>query len=241
MNGEVTWAGTTLSSVASGWVDGDILIEAPPETNRPRRKVDRYEVPGRNGDIVVPQDAWENVPRRYDLVVYGGNYDQMTADLMAWLYSPSGYQRLTDSFDTLVYRKAYVAEDTDIDNIMNTDGKCSVEFECDPRRFFLTGETSVTLSGTDDVTNPTAFEARPVITVHGSGNGTVSCGGNTITIAGIYDGMVLDCERQDAYVGGTNLNALISGSFPVIPGGTQTITITGGITSVDVVPNWWTI
>lgn len=235
MNGEITWAGVPLSTVTN------VLIENAPETNRPARKVDRYEVPGRNGDIVVAQDAWENVPRTYDLVVYGGDYNQMTSALMDWLYAPSGYQRLEDSFDDLVYRLAYVSEATDIENLVNENGRCTVSFECDPRRFLKTGESAVTLSGTGMITNPTRFTAKPVITVSGSGNGTIECGGNTITIAGIYDGMAIDCEQMDAYAGTTNLNNLVSGSFPVIPGGEQTITITGGITSISVVPNWWTL
>ena len=219
----------------------NVLIENAPETNRPARKVDRYEVPGRNGDIVVAQDAWENVPRTYDLVAYGGDYNQMTSALMEWLYAPSGYQRLEDSFDALVYRLAYVSEATDIENLVNENGRCTVSFECDPRRFLKAGESAVSLSGTGTITNPTRFTAKPVITVSGSGNGTIECGGNTITIAGIYDGMTIDCEQMDAYAGTTNLNNLVSGSFLVIPGGEQTITITGGITSISVVPNWWTL
>lgn len=235
MIGEITWAGVPLSTVTN------VLIENAPETNRPARKVDRYEVPGRNGDIVVAQDAWENVPRTYDLVAYGGDYNQMTSALMEWLYAPSGYQRLEDSFDALVYRLAYVSEATDIENLVNENGRCTVSFECDPRRFLKTGESAVTLSETGKITNPTRFTAKPIITVSGSGNGTIECGGNTITIAGIYDGMTIDCEQMDAYAGTTNLNNLVSGSFPVIPGGEQTITITGGITSISVVPNWWTL
>lgn len=235
MIGEITWAGVPLSAVTN------VLIENAPETNRPARKMDRYEVPGRNGDIVVAQDAWENVPRTYDLVAYGGDYNQMTSALMEWLYAPSGYQRLEDSFDALVYRLAYVSEATDIENLVNENGRCTVSFECDPRRFLKAGESAVSLSGTGTITNPTRFTAKPVITVSGSGNGTIECGGNTITIAGIYDGMTIDCEQMDAYAGTTNLNNLVSGSFPVIPGGEQTITITGGITSISVVPNWWTL
>lgn len=241
MNGEIRWAGASLSALASNWVDGDVLIEHAPETNRPRRKFDRYEVPGRNGDIMVPQNAFENVTREYDLVVYGGNYDEMAADLMAWLYVPEGYQRLTDTFDSSVYRLAYVGDDTDIENIMHTDGRCTVAFECDPRRFLLTGEQVTTLSSTDTITNPTAFTAKPVITVYGSGSATIEAGGKTLTITSIYDGMVLDCEHQTAFYNDVNLNNLISGSFPEIPAGTQTITITGGITLVEIVPNWWTI
>ena len=239
MNGEITWAGVAISTL------GDFVIESPPETNRPERKVDRYKVPGRNGDIVVFQDAWQNVTRSYDLEIRetgaSPDYNDAAEALAAWLYAPSGYQRLTDSFDALVYRRAYVSEDTRIRNLVNTDGRCTIEFECDPRRFLLTGETPTTLNGTGTITNPTKFTARPTITVYGSGSGTIAAGGNTITISSITTGMILDCENYNAYYNNTNLNSVISGSFPIIPTGAQTITITGGITSIKVVPNWWSI
>ena len=241
MIGNVTWAGTALSSITANWTSGGVLIEHAPETNRPRRKADRYEVPGRNGDIIVPQDAFENVVRTYDLVVYGGDYDDMAADLMTWLYAPEGYQRLQDTFDEAVYRLAYASEDTDIENLMNTDGRCTVTFDCDPRRFLLTGEQAVSFSASGSITNPTRFTAKPVITVYGSGAGTITAGGKTIEISSIYDGMILDCDRCRAYYGSSNLNNLVSGSFPELPAGAQTITITGGITLLEVVPNWWTI
>ncbi|MBR3236877.1 MAG: hypothetical protein IKF99_00405 [Oscillospiraceae bacterium] len=238
MSWDITWAGVALSTLGC-----NAIVEEAPETNRPRKKVDRYEVPGRNGDIIISQGAFENVQRRYNLEVHDDltDYDTAAAELMAWLYVPEGYQRLTDTFDTAVYRKAFVYEDTDIENMVNTDGRCTVQFECDPRRFLLTGETVTTLTGSGTITNPTSFTSRPSIEVHGSGNGTITAGGNTITITGIVDGMVLDCDSQNAYKGTSNYNSLITGVFPVIPGGSQTITITGGITSIKVTPNWWTI
>ena len=205
MNGEITWAGTALSSIASGWVNGDALIEHAPETNRPRRKMDRYKVPGRNGDVIISQNAFENVTREYDLVVYGGDYDDMAGDLMTWLYAPEGYQRLTDSFDADVYRLAFASDETDIKDIMHTDGRCTVVFSCDSRRFLLTGEQAVSISATDTITNPTAWTAKPVFTVYGSGAATITAGGKTIEIASIYDGMVIDCELCLAYYNKTNI------------------------------------
>lgn len=241
MIGNVTWAGTALSSITANWTNGGVLIEHAPETNRPRRKMDRYEVPGRNGDVIISQNAFENVTREYDLVVYGGDYDDMAADLMTWLYAPEGYQRLTDSFDADVYRLAFASDETDIEDIMHTDGRCTVVFSCDPRRFLLSGEQAVSFSASGSITNPTRFTAKPVFTVYGSGAGTITAGGKAIEISSIYDGMILDCDRCRAYYGSSNLNNLVSGSFPEIPAGEQTITITGGITLLEVVPNWWTI
>lgn len=236
MHNSFTFAG--VSSASFG-----LKVERIPNANRPERKYERYSVPGRNGDIFVPQDAWENVEQSY--TVWGGRDKGDAVDLgyeiAEWLFAPEGYQRLEDTYDPRHYRKAMFVGPFDFENFMLRQGKTELTFDCDPRRFLLSGETARGFSATGTITNPTAFTARPVITVHGSGNGTIECGDCPITIAGIYDGMVIDCERQDAYSGDTNLNNLISGVFPVIPGGAQTITITGGITSIEVVPNWWTI
>lgn len=230
-----------------GGVSSDSLglhIEYCPEQNRPARKMERYSVPGRNGDIIVAQDAWENIEQSYDIWGGNGTINDATAvgySLADWLFSQNGYQRLEDTYDTQHYRRAFFEGPYDFMSVMRRRGRATITFSCDPRRFLLSGETAVTLTGTGTITNPTSFTARPQIEVHGSGNGTIECGGKTITITGIYDGMLLDCDAQDAYYPGVNLNSLVSGNFPVIPGGTQTITITGGITSVEVTPNWWTL
>ena len=235
------------SSLTFGGVSSETLglhIERCPNQNRPERKMDRYVVPGRNGEVIVMQDAWENVEQSYE--IWGGNGANNNATdvgyvIADWLFSKTGYQRLTDTYDTAHYRRAYFMGPYAFESVLRRRGRCEITFSCDPRRFLLTGETSTTLTGTGTITNPTNFTARPQIVVHGSGNATITAGGNTITIAGIVDGMVLDCDAQDAYLGTTNYNSLVSGSFPVIPGGTQTITITGGITSIVVTPNWWTL
>ena len=237
MRDSLTYAGVSSESLG-------LHIEYCPDFDRPTRKMERYNVPGRNGDIVVMQDAWENVLQAYR--IWGGNgviNDATTFgySIANWLFSTSGYQRLTDTYDPNHYRLAYFEGPIDVENILRRRGRAEIIFTCDPRRFLTSGETATTFNATGTIDNPTPFTAKPVITVHGSGNGTIAAGGNTISIAGIYDGMVIDCENMNAYSGGYNLNNLISGDFPVIPSGTQTITITGGITSISVVPNWWTL
>lgn len=234
MLGEITWAGVNISSL------GDVIIEAPPATNRPERKLDMYDVPGRNGAVIVPQDAFYDVPKIYKIII-GGDYNEAASALMAWLYGPAGRQRLEDSFDSSVYRRAYVGYATEIDNIMNTNGRCEIEFECDPRRFLKAGEESITMEESGTITNPTRFTSKPLITVYGSGEGAVTIGGKTLRIGLITDGMVIDCEEQNAYADFINLNREIGGSFPEIPAGEQVITMEGGITSLEIVPNWWTI
>lgn len=127
--------------------------------------------------------------------------------------------------------------------------------------YSLTGVAFVTLLGennfwadTGDVTvvypaggaslvNPTGFPAKPMITVHGSSSGTVTIGTETVTISTITDGMILDCELEEAYAisGGvvSNLNSVVSGSYPVLGAGESAVSWTGGVSGLSIVPRWY--
>ena len=90
--------------------DFGMVIAEPPVFERAVRKQTIYKIPGRNGAVIIQQDAWEDVNRTYkvwlakdpqlDLV------DQINA-LEAWLNSSAGYQRLEDSFEPNTFRLAY--------------------------------------------------------------------------------------------------------------------------------------
>ena len=70
---------------------------------------------------------------------------------------------------------------------------------------------------------------------------TVTIGGKTIS-ANVTDYINIDCDSQNAYRLATeNKNSLISGSFPLILPGANTIGITGTTTKVEVTPRFFTI
>ena len=66
---------------------------------------------------------------------------------------------------------------------------------------------------------------------------------HTITISNINGSIVLDSEIQDAYKGTVNRNAdiTLNKGFPEFIPGENSITWTGGITYVEVIPRWWTL
>lgn len=225
-------------------------VERVPSQNRPARKYDRYNVPGRNGDIFVMQDAWENVEQTYE--VWGGNGSINNAtsvgyDLSGWLFSRNndsgtGYEKLFDSYDPEHFRWAVFTGPFDFESVLTRRGRTEVTFSCDPRKFLTASAENPVLIGNFpySITNPTRYTSKPHFTIYGSGAATLSCSGKTITISDIVDGMFLDCENMRAYDEyGANLNTLISGEFPIIEPGEQSITKTGGITGVDLVPMWW--
>ena len=121
----------------------------------------------------------------------------------------------------------------------------SIEFNCKPARFLKVGERAVPFTAAGSLRNPTFHKSFPKLTVTVSGSGTLTVGDQTISISGLANStkVVIDSELQDVYEEGslTNLNSKVSFSdgFPLLISGLNTITFTGSITSVEVIPRWW--
>lgn len=241
-NGYITFNGKTSTAA------GVKAVEYYPPLDRPRRKFTKMEIPGRTGDIVLMEDAWEDYEQEYE--IYAGTGARGSAptqfrSIFEWLHSANGYARLEDTYDSTVYRKAYYVGPTDVENVLNRFGRATIKFMCQGKRWLKSGETAITVSATNtNITNPTAFPARPVIVVTGSDNGTLTIGGTVVTLTGISTGMIIDCERMTVTnsAGTTNLNSVMTlGEFPTIPTGTSAVQFTGGITRLAITPNWYII
>lgn len=90
------------------------------------------------------------------------------------------------------------------------------------------------------ITNPTAFEAKPIIRIYGAG--TVGIGDVNVTFDGSSEYVDLDCEIQDAYYGLANKNSAVTldpNRFPVIPANGAEIVLGSGVTQVDITPRWF--
>ena len=219
--------------------DVPVVVEHPPGRKIPRRKMNVISVPGKNGDILIPQDAYENFVQTYSIQIpsKGPRLDIAIRKVTDWLLV-SGYQRLEDSYEPDIYRMAYYIGDEDIENILNQGGKATIQFNCRPERWLKKGEQPLILYIAGNVFNPTDRVAKPLITVSGSGSGTLTVAGVTIYMTDC-NGVILDCENQDAYKGSANMNGTVSGNFPAIPPGQCSVSWTGGVTGVTIVPRWW--
>lgn len=236
-HGAIIWAGKSSQ-------DFGIVVENPPSIRRPARKFTKYTIPGRNGDIVEQQDAWDNYTQKYTIWAGGDDYGSAPitySAISSWLLSPKGYQRLEDNFEPDIYREAYFVGPVDADNLLTKVGRCELSFICKPQRFLKIGEKTIGTAYPLDLYNPTQFDAKPLIKVYGSGDGTVTLNGVTMTITGMTDYLYIDCETMNVYrQEAENMNSLVSGSFPTIAPGTNTLTFTG-LTRVDITPRYYTI
>lgn len=242
----ITWNGVNSETIG-------LHIERAARIIRPRRKAEVVSIAGRNGDLVMMQDAWDNYEQPYD--IWFGNGTNLSAEtgadaVSSWLHSASGYARLEDTYEPDIYRMAFYVNEQDIENAITEYGRETIRFNCRPERFLKSGETPITLSTSNvQMQNPTQYASRPLIRINGSGSGTLTIAGTktySVSITGISSYMYLNCDEQNAYkTAGTNLNnnvTITNGvDFPRLNAGANTITWTGGITSVVITPRWFKI
>ena len=241
----------TYDGVAS--TDYGIVVSEAPVFERPNRKQTIIQVPGRNGSVIFPEDAWEDVVRTYDVWLSenvtedsGGDKSGYLVEYVdafeAFLNSKKGYVRLEDNFEPDIYRLAYYSGGDAFSNEMTQYGRATLRFTCRPERFLKSGETPVSVTNGATLTNPTRFASKPIIHIEASNETiSVSIGGKTIT-AEVTDYINIDCERLNAYrLPVENKNDKISGSFPTIPSGSNTIGITGTYTKVEITPQWFIV
>lgn len=226
-------------------LDYGIQVEHPPEYQAPARDYEVIHVPGRNGDLIIDNGSYQNVNRSYQMAIGDPrkDYTSMANVISEWLHSASGYARLEDSYEPEYYRMAMFQDEISVENIMQHSGRLTIDFNCKPQRFLKSGEELVKITGQTILYNPTGFNSLPRIAVFGNGEGVLTIGIHTITISSINGSVVLDSEIQDVYRGTVNRNAdvILNENFPEFVPGENSISWSGGITYLEVVPRWWTL
>lgn len=223
--------------------DYGIVVGESPAFDKPTRKQTIYQIPGRNGSVLFQEDAFEDVTRSYRvwLAEDNGDLTDKVNAFTSWLFSKKGYTRLEDSFEPDIFRLGYYSGGQNVSNEMTQYGETTISFVCRPERFYKSGENPIDVTGGTDLFNPTRFNAKPLIHIEGSGEITVQIASRTIT-ADVVDYINIDCDRMNAYRDPKeNRNDEISGTFPIIEPGTNTVTITGTVTKVEVTPRYYTI
>lgn len=214
--------------------------------NAPERDLERISIPGRNGDLFRDNGRLKNIPIGYPVAILG-DFARNAAAAKAWLLSDGTYKRLSDGYHPDTFRLAVFTGPIDFDvRLLNRIGETTLRFDCKPQRFLVSGETPVAFEGASTLENP-GFEALPLITVYGSGDGTVTVGDTTVKIFGMEDQIVLDCDLQNAYresdAGITeDMNGYIYAPvFPTLLPGSNAIGFTGGVERIEITPRWWTV
>lgn len=158
--------------------DYGIYITGAGTFNAPQRDVELVTIPGRNGSFALDHGRFENIEVTYPAGLYGSDetdFADKIAEARAWLCSKSGYVRLQDEYNPNEYRLAVYKSGLEVSPALLKAGEFDLVFECMPQRFLTSGETAETIeSSGDTLTNPTLFNARPLLMVTGYGGLTIN-------------------------------------------------------------------
>lgn len=169
-----------------------VMITQNESYNAPARAGEMVSIPGRNGAYWHDLGRFENIEVTYKCAIGEGtkaDFVDAMSDIRSWLCSPVGYCRLEDDYNPNEYRMAVYKSGLETDKPLVTGAEFDIVFECKPQRFLKSGETAVSVTSGDTITNPTSFDAKPQLQVWGYGD--IGIGSQTITVNNVVLGNIL--------------------------------------------------
>lgn len=226
-----------------------LRIESKNVFSGPEYEVDFLSIPGRDGDLISNGGRFPNVQVTYSVFIPAKTTSELSQKITAvkgWLYSGlNAYHKLSDTYDTEFTRKAVYTGKLDIEDEMNRIGIFTISFSCQPFRYSVDGQTETTLVSSGVITNPYPFVSKPMLTLTGSGKGTLtiqSADSNAAWTFTDVNGITIDSEQMNCYKGAESKNDTVSGDgFPILYPGENVFTFSGGISGITVTPRWCSI
>lgn len=229
-------------------LDMGLRIENKNVFSAPKYEMVFQSIPGRDGDIILPNGRYQNVQLTYSVFLPAKTLTELQEKLTAvkaWLFTePDRYHELRDTYDTKTFRKAVINTQLDITDQLNKIGVFTISFSCLPYKYLNSGFDPINIQNSPyTLTNPTVFTAKPQIRVNGNGEGRLFINGSLrqtpLDFVNLDGYIELDCEQMSVSKGTQPMNDQVEGnSFPVLYPGANSIIFSGGITSVTFIPRW---
>lgn len=224
-----TWNGYTSTE------KGVTFVTKLPQPSLPKRKAEIVTVPGRSGNLTIFESdtAYEAITKQLYCKIE--DLDDVD-DIFTWLQG-SGDLILSDR-PTRAYR-ATIVEAASLSRWGGSIREFVVEFNCYPYSYEAEPSDDIELeTNPDTVVNTGGVPSEPIIVIEGSGDITLTINSDTINLTDITTGIVLDSEQMNAYLGETPMNDHMTGEFPLLVVGNNTISWIGTVTSIVITPNW---
>ena len=164
--------------------------------------VERVTVAGRDGELLISNNRLNSAELSFpvNLVKEKGLIATEIDEISEWL-NVAGYKDLTISYDPdFIYRAAYL-ETFSIEETMRQFGKTTINFVCYPVKFYKQGRTTQTLSNGATVNGIGNVNAKPIITLVGSGDCTLTINGRKTKLRAVQNTITLDMQARQVFSG----------------------------------------
>ena len=177
--------------------DFGVYITGSGVYDAPEREVEMISIPNRNGAFALDKGRFENIEVTYPAGIYAdteSDFAEAISDLRNFLCSKRGYCRLTDEYNPNEYRMAIYKSGLEVEPALLKAGEFEITFECMPQRYLNTGDDEITVTNGQTITNPTLFDAGPLLMVNGYG--TINVNDHEVNIDDISLGEIVLKQGQ---------------------------------------------
>ena len=214
-----TYNGITTDSMG-------IVVNSIQTYVKPQKKAEVIQVEGRDGAEVVEYGYAPYVLKAKVTLIDLTLID----DVIAWL---NGSGVLIIDEDDQKYRNVHVLSAIDYDYFSHLK-QATIEFYvADPYRYTVSEIPQSFTTFPASITNLGNTEAKPKLTVVGSGAVTVTLNGVSFGYTfPVGESVVIDCKNMEATYNGALRNQYMTGLFPIMKVGVNALSVTGSVTSV---------
>lgn len=169
--------------------------------NSTGQDIDTVAVAGRDGDLLLSNNRLKSVTIELPCTIMSNRkLTDVEGDISNWL-NVAGYKDLTLSWDSdFIYRSAFI-ETFEIAGLMRQFGKVKLNFLTYPVKFYKQGRTTQNLSNGATVNGIGNVNAKPIITLVGSGDCTLTINGRKTKLRAVQNTITLDMQARQVFSG----------------------------------------
>lgn len=215
--------------------DFGLWVSKFPSRVRAQERHEEIQIPGRSGSLIMLEGEGVYSTYNDEMVVTARNTLQIDK-IVEWL---SGSSDLILSIDTGRAREARIVNEFKFERVGNGFMQATIPFLFQPFRksIYSTQDRKTITSASATITNPGDVPSKPIVSITGTGNNTITIAGNAVTFTGISGTIVVDCGAQIITQGNSIWSGTVSGELWTLPKGQSTITQTGSM-SIAIDPEW---
>lgn len=213
----------------------DVHTVKMPNLPSSERDVESTDVPGRVHGSLTRKLGWKDAVFPISLTFYDlTNLQAKKRKLTSLVINSTKLAFSNDPQFYYLIKNGSLGEVTvdDLDAVATVEMSATI----DPFQYQVT--KSETHSATFDIVNPSSMESSPLITIHGKGHVELAINAVTFGINDVVDSVTIDSRLFTCYSSKTNFDTKMTGVYPILKSGNNTIQFGTGVTSVDIDPRW---
>lgn len=219
--------------------DLGIQVVKRPNIPIPERNIELKSLKGRDGSLTRDYKTYNDIKISVSLNFISGENDFINkgAEIADWLYNITDNKLIFSDNDKFYYKVKKI-ECKDIERSLKVIGKFIVTFVCDPYKYYLENN-DIEITNSTEVNSPMlVVDSEPIISISGSGNINLIINDKRIVLENVEENLIINSSILECYKEKENLNYKMSGEFPILKNGENTINIEGNIKSIKIKPNW---